>query len=343
MRRPEDLARELDLTADEQAALQRLDKDHLPLSITPYWLKLIKQDRPGGPLRRQLVPTIQEWDAVEGELKDPLGEEERLAAPSLVHRYPDRALLLVTDRCASYCRFCTRKRWVGQGPTPRESDVAAGIDYIASQPGIHEVILSGGDALLLEDDKLAALMARLKAIEHVQVIRVASRLPAFAPMRITKALVQALQPFHPVYFLVHFNHAAEITPDVATALTRLADHGFPVLCQTVLLKGINDDPVTLETLFRRLVQLRCRPYYLHQCDAIAGAAHFRTTLEAGLGLMDSLRGKVSGLALPTYVVDVPGGQGKVPMARDPRVASAGEGLVRIRGSLGGVAEYPEPV
>jgi lysine 2,3-aminomutase len=343
VRTAEALRREVALTADEEEGLRLLEDGGLPLAITPYWMELMRGDGPGGPLRRQLVPSALEWTGATGERLDPLGEEELKAAPSLVHRYPDRVLLWVTDRCASYCRFCTRKRLVGQGPTPTESDVAEGLDYIGANPSIRDVVLSGGDSLLLDDEKLAALMARLRSFPHVEIIRVATRLPAFAPMRITSALVQALKPFQPVYFLVHFNHPAELTPEAAAALTRLADAGFPLMNQTVLLKGINDDVATLETLFRGLLRLRCKPYYLHHCDAIMGAGHFRTTMEHGMALMDGLRGRVSGLALPTYVLDVPGGKGKVPLARDPRVAGVrDDGLVHIRGSLGQVSDYPEP-
>ncbi|MEW5849204.1 MAG: KamA family radical SAM protein [Myxococcota bacterium] len=341
-RSAEELEQVLQLSDDERAGLRLATAGGLPLTITPYWLNLLRREGPGGPLRRQLVPSAQEWQPSAGERDDPLGEEELLAAPSLVHRYPDRALLWVTDRCASYCRFCTRKRLVGQGPTPTENDVSEGIGYIARHEGIREVILSGGDALVLDDDKLAALIGRLRGIPHLDIIRIATRLPSFAPMRITTQLLHELKAFHPVYFLVHFNHPAELTTESAAALNRLADHGFPVMNQTVLLKGINDDVATLERLFRGLVRLRCRPYYLHQCDAITGANHFRTTLEEGMALMDGLRGRVSGLALPTYVLDVPGGKGKVPLARDPRLDKlTSDGLVQIRGSLGGVSSYPE--
>lgn len=341
IRHPRDLAKALTLSAEEQDGLAALEAGGLPLTITPYWFELMRDEGPQGPLRRQVVPNAAEWAQAPGERNDPLGEEELKAAPALVHRYPDRVLLWVTDRCATYCRFCTRKRMVGQGPTPTAQHVAESIDYIAAHPEVRDVVLSGGDALMLPDDKLAEVVARLRAIEHVDVIRVATRMPAFAPMRITRGLVDALAPFQPVYFLMHFNHPAELTADVARALGRLADAGFPLLNQTVLLRGINDRAETLEALFRGLVRLRCRPYYLHQCDAISGAGHFRTTLEDGMALMDALRGKVSGLALPTYVVDVPGGVGKVPMARDPRVGVV-DGLVQIRGSLGKTSAYPEP-
>lgn len=341
VRRPEDLRSVLTLSPDEEAGLKLLEEGGLPLNITPYWMRHIAAEPPDGPLRRQIVPSAAEWAGAPGEREDPLGEDGLLAAPSLVHRYPDRALLWLTDRCASYCRFCTRKRLVGQGPTPTESDVGEGMDYIEAHPEIRDVVLSGGDALILEDDKLAAAIARLRGIPHVDIIRVATRLISFAPMRITTALLHALKPFQPIYFMVHFNHPKELTPDVTNALNKLADHGFPLMNQTVLLKGINDDVATLETLFRTLLKHRCKPYYLHQCDAIFGAAHFRTTLEQGISIMDGLRGRVSGLALPTYVVDVPGGKGKVPMARDPRVAGPANGLVQIRGSLGEVSFYPE--
>lgn len=342
-----DLERVLTLTDDERAALDALaERGGLPLGITPHFLGLIDGGDPQDPLRLQVVPRGAELLASSWDRRDPLGEEELLAAPFLVHRYPDRVLLLVTDRCASYCRFCTRKRWVGQGPAPGAADLDAALAYVAAHEEIREVILSGGDALLLADDKLDALLARLRAIRHLDVVRLATRMLAFAPMRVTPALLAALRghvdvPGAPaLYVLAHFNHPRELAPVARHAIAALVDAGVPVLNQTVLLRGVNDEHRVLVELFRALTRLRARPYYLHQCDLAPGTEAFRVPLAEAQALVGSLRGALSGLSIPTFVIDVPGGLGKVPMAPSPVVGES-EDAVELQGFRGERARYPK--
>ncbi|MFZ9887674.1 MAG: KamA family radical SAM protein, partial [Myxococcota bacterium] len=252
----------------------------------------------------------------------------------------DRVLLLVTDRCASYCRFCTRKRLVGQGPTPTHANLASALDYISAHPEVKEVILSGGDALMLDDERLADVLERVRAIAHVEIIRIATRMLVFAPSRVGPRLLALLEEHHPVYILTHFNHPRELCPEAERAVLALTNAGVPVLNQTVLLAGINDDEATLATLFRHLTRLRARPYYLHQCDLAPGTRRFRVPLTRAQAIITSLRGRVSGLSLPTFVIDVPGGRGKVPMFTSA-VVDEDETSILVRGSLGGEARYPK--
>lgn len=341
IRTPEALAAALALTPEERAGVAHLATlgRALPLTITPHYLGLMDPHDASDPLRRQVVPVMAEFDATAWDRNDPLGEEDHEVTPHLIHRYPDRVLLLATDRCASYCRFCTRKRMVGQGPTPKASELDAAIAYIAEHPAIREVILSGGDVLTLSDDKVGALLSRLRAIAHIDIIRVASRVPVFLPQRITPKLCAILAAHHPVYMLTHFNHPNELEGEAATAIERMVDHGIPVLNQTVLLRGVNDDVETLEALCRRITRLRARPYYLHQCDLAPGTAPFRVDLDTALALVDALRGRVSGLCQPTFVVDVPGGMGKVPLFPSA-IVDRDDDSVTLRGSLGKTATYP---
>jgi lysine 2,3-aminomutase len=335
-----ELERALRLSDEERAAVARLlERGGLPLQVTPHYLGLMDASDPSDPLRRQLVPSALEEEDESWDRRDPLGEEEHEAAPQLVHRYPDRVLLLATDRCASYCRFCTRKRLVGQGPTPTLEELDEALVYVAAHPEVKEVIVSGGDALMLDDARLARLLTKIRRIEHVEIIRLATRMLAFAPQRVTDALLDVIEPHHPVYVLSHFNHPRELSPEAEAATLRLTRAGVPVLNQTVLLRGINDDADTLEALFRHLTRLRARPYYLHQCDLAPGTGRFRVPLERSMALMETLRGRVSGLSLPTLVVDTPGGNGKVPVHKSPFVSEDEEAFV-LRGSLGGEARYP---
>lgn len=336
-----ELERSLPLTDEERAATERLAREGgLPLTITPHYLALIDPNDPADPLRRQIVPSALEAEDEGWDRTDPLGEEDHEVVPNLVHRYPDRVLLLVTDRCASYCRFCTRKRLVGQGPTPTADDLEQALAYVREHPEVKEVILSGGDALMLDDERLSRVLARVRAIEHVEIIRLATRLPVFAPMRVTDSLIGVISRHHPVYVLTHFNHPRELCDEAADAVLRLTSAGVPVLNQTVLLDGINDDAATLATLFRHLTRLRARPYYLHQCDLAPGTRRFRVPLERAQALVQELRGQVSGLSLPTFVIDVPGGRGKVPM-HPSAVVEEDDDAVVLRGSLGGLARYPK--
>lgn len=335
----DDLERVLVLTDDEREGIR--DLQGLPLGITPHFLSLIDRSDALDPLRVQVVPRKSERVPSTWDLRDPLGETELEVVPFLVHRYPDRALLLATDRCGSYCRFCTRKRFVGQGPGPTTAQLDDAIAYVAARPGIREVILSGGDALVLSDDKLATILAKLACIPHLDVVRLATRMLAFAPTRVTPALLQILRNVRgpAVYVLSHFNHPRELAPQARAAIAGLVDAGVPVLNQTVLLRGVNDDKETLGELFRALTRLRARPYYLHQCDLAPGTEAFRVPLDDARALYSSLRGHLSGLSIPTFVVDLPGGLGKQPMGIDP-VVQTHEDYVVLRGYRGETARYP---
>lgn len=284
---------------------------HYPMRINPYYLSLIKEK--GDPLWLQAVPQAQELtDHV--CVTDPLDEENLSPVANLVHKYPDRVLFLVTSQCAMYCRFCTRKRKVGTSSMViSDETIQAGLDYIRDHPQIKDVLISGGDPLLLSDDRLEWLLASLRAIPSVEIIRMGSRIPCTLPMRVTTKLCRILKKYHPLYINTHFNHPREITPEAAKACGRLADAGIPLGCQTVLLKGVNDDAQTIATLMRKLLTIRVKPYYLFQGDLTRGTNHFRTTIETGQEIMTRLIGHISGMAIPTYAVDGPNGAGKIPL------------------------------
>lgn len=285
-----------------------------PLRISPYYLELIK--RVGEPLFRQAVPDIRELEDPQGML-DPLGEESLSPAPNLVHKYPDRALFLVSSQCAMYCRFCTRKRKVGKASMQiSQETLTAGLKYLRNTPQIREVLISGGDPLLLSDQHIEKILQRLREIRHIKVIRIGTRTPCTLPMRITPELVNMLRKYHPLYINTHFNHPAEITPQAQQACTLLADAGIPLGCQTVLLKGINDSLPVIQELLYKLLEIRVRPYYLMQADLTEGTAHFRTDIKTGLALMRGLIGTISGMAVPTYILDAPDGKGKIPLTPD---------------------------
>ena len=280
-----------------------------PVRISPHYRSLIRE--PGDPVWRQCVPDPAELE--DDQLPDPLEEERLSPVPGLIHRYPDRAVWLVSTECAVYCRFCMRKRRLGQPVAdPRDSRDAA-IAYIADHPAIRDVILSGGDPLMLQDAELDSILSRLRAIPHLEMIRIGSRVPVVLPERITPGLCALLKKHHPLYLNTHFNHPLEVTPEAAAACARLADAGVPLGNQTVLLRGVNDDPATMKLLMQRLLAVRVRPYYLHQMDLVRGTGHFRTTVDCGVRIMGALRGHTSGLANPYYVIDLPGGKGKVPV------------------------------
>jgi len=279
-----------------------------PLRINPYYLSLIR--RPGDPIWRQAVPDPVELDDVIG-MDDPLCEEDRFPVPGLIHRYPDRVVLLVSNRCAMNCRFCMRKRRMGERSSPEA--VVAGIDYIRHARDIHEVILSGGDPLMLDDEALGRLLERIRAIDHVRLVRIHSRMPCSLPQRITDALVRMLGAFQPLYLNIHFNHPDEIGPPSVDACRRLADAGIPLGCQTVLLRGVNDDPEVMHRLMEALLAMRVRPYYLHHLDRVRGTGHFHVPIARGLEIMNRLRGRLSGMGVPHYMIDLPGGGGKVPL------------------------------
>jgi lysine 2,3-aminomutase len=297
-----------------------------PMRITPYYLDLI--ETPGDPIWRQCVPDPRELDPTEASA-DPLNEERLSPVPLVVHRYPDRVLLLASGRCAVYCRFCTRKRKVGCAAMDvTEERLDAALHYIARTDRIRDVIVSGGDPLLLEDDRLEDLLSRLRAIPHVEMIRLGSRVPVTLPERITESLCAMLRRFHPLYFNTHFNHPRELTPQAAAACARLADAGLPLGNQTVLLRGVNDSPAVMQQLVKGLLRIRVRPYYLHHMDLAAGTGHFRTRIETGLDIVAALRGPVSGLAVPQYVIDAPGGKGKIPLQPDYLLRLGEQALLR---------------
>jgi len=310
--------------------------DRYPMRITPYYLGLI--EAVGDPIWRQCVPDPAELS--DQGLLDPLDEENRSPVPSVVHRYPDRVVLLASGSCASYCRFCTRKRKVGCDSMQISfREQRAGIDYIAATPQVRDVIISGGDPLLLPDLVLGDLLERVHAISHVETIRIGSRIPVTLPERITDRLCALLQRFHPLFLNTHFNHPRELTAEAAEACARLVAAGIPLGNQTVLLRGVNDDPETMIELFRGLLRMRVKPYYLHQMDLTRGTAHFRTPVATGLEIMQALRGPVTGMASPHYVIDLPGGKGKVPLLPE-YVEWFGDMLV-IKTPGGERVEYPD--
>ena len=285
--------------------------DIYPMRINPYYLSLIKQ--PGDPLWRQVVPDLRELNDTVC-IEDPLNEENLSPVPNLVHKYPDRVLFLVSNQCAVYCRFCTRKRKVGTSAMHIGLEtINSGIRYIQETPAIKDVLVSGGDPLLLDDSRIEYILAGLRAVKHVDIIRIGSRVPCTLPMRVTQRLAALIKRYHPVYINTHFNHPDEITPEAAAACNRLADAGIPLGSQTVLLKGINDDPEIIKDLLYKLLRIRVKPYYLFQTDMTKGTNHFRVPVEKGLDIMQSLIGHISGMAVPTFAVDAPGGGGKIPL------------------------------
>jgi lysine 2,3-aminomutase len=292
------------------SALQRVTAVY-PMRVNPYFLGLIKEK--DDPLWLQAVPDVRELqDTVCHE--DPLNEENLSPVPNLVHKYPDRALFLINSQCAVYCRFCTRKRKVGTAAMAVNRDtIRAGLDYLAKTPAIRDVLISGGDPLLLPDEKIDWLLQEVRRIPHIEIIRIGSRVPCTLPMRITTRLARILKKYHPLYINTHFNHPREITPEAALACARLADAGIPLGCQTVLLRGVNDSPEIITQLMHGLLRIRVRPYYLFQTDMTRGTDHFRTPVELGQAIMRRLIGHTSGLAVPTFAVDAPGGGGKIPL------------------------------
>jgi len=315
----------IDLSPEERAGIAAR-APVFPFAITPYYLSLVQG--PGCPVRRQAVPHADELITTPWDMVDPLAEDEHSPVPILSHRYPDRALLYVTHNCPVYCRHCTRQRKVGDATSaPDRGLIAAALAYLRATPAIKDVLISGGDPLSLSDARLAEIAAELRAIPSVEIIRLCTRNPVTLPQRITGALLTALRPYHPIFVNTHFNHPRECTPEAAAALNRLADAGFAVGNQMVLLRGINDDAATVEALNRWLLRQRCRPYYMLQCDPVGGTAHLRTPVDAGVQILDALRGRLSGLGVPQLVVDLPGGGGKVTLVPDRLLRREGAGLV----------------
>ncbi len=332
----------LHLSSDELLALDRVGTQ-LPAGITPYYMSLLDPDNPGHALRRSVIPTVHEYIKSPGEADDPLGEEGQSPVHGLVHRYPDRALLLVHDFCSTYCRYCTRSRVVGHGALLADTArLEKALDYIRATPAIRDVILSGGDPLVLDDARLEWLLNRLRRIPHVEVIRIGTKTPAVLPQRITPNLVRMLKKYHPIWMSLHFTHPEECTPDASRACGMLADAGIPLGSQTVLLRGINDDIKIMKSLMQNLMKMRVRPYYLYQCDPISGSGHFRTPVEKGLEIIRGLRGFTSGYAVPTFVIDAPGGGGKIPLMPKYVIGKEDCDLVMIN-YKGGTYRYPEAV
>lgn len=336
-----DLRRVLTLTPTEEEGVARA-LQRLRMAVTPYFASLLDPQDPHCPLRRQVVPTIQELLVSQADMADPLGEDRHSPVPGLVHRYPDRALVLVTDQCASYCRHCTRRRLVGarqQVMSLEQMDQV--VNYLARTTEIRDVLISGGDPLILSDRHIEHLLARLRAIRHIELLRVGTRVPVFLPQRITPELVGMLRRYHPLYINIHFNHPAEITPEVKEACARLADAGIPLGSQTVLLRGVNDCPHIMKRLLQLLLTIRVRPYYLYQCDLSQGIEHFRTSVARGLEIVESLRGHTTGLAVPTYVIDAPGGGGKVPILPQYLLSMSDQKAV-VRNFEGRICAYSQP-
>jgi len=316
----------------------------LPSSVSPYYASLIDPINADNPLRRTVVMVSQENDISPSEAVDPLDEDKDSPVPGLVHRYPDRVLFLVTGFCAVYCRYCTRSRMVGnQGGEYRFSltQWENALEYIRSHTEIRDVLLSGGDPLTLADEKLEWLLSRLRRIPHIEFVRIGTKVPVVLPQRITPGLLNILRRFHPLWLSIHFTHPDELTPEVAQACGRLADAGIPLGSQTVLLKGVNDCIETMKRLYQGLLKIRVKPYYLYQCDPVAGTSHFRTSVSKGLEIIAGLRGHTTGYAVPTYVVDAPGGGGKVPLLPQTVAGRDGDDLL-LRNYTGTIYRYPDP-
>lgn len=314
----------------------------LPLAITPYYASLLDPDDDAQPLRRTVVPTLDECALSSSDKRDPLEEERDSPVPGIVHRYPDRVLFLVTGMCSTYCRYCTRSRMVGHDGVYHfeEEEWEMGIAYIAANPCIRDVLLSGGDPLTLTDEKLNWLLSRLRMIPHVEILRIGTKVPAVMPQRITPALTRLLKRFHPLWISIHVTHPDELTLEMAQGCNRLADAGIPLGSQTVLLAGVNDDVETMKRLMQGLLRLRVKPYYLYQCDPIPGSSHFRTPVAKGLEIIRGLRGYTTGYAVPTYVVDAPGGGGKIPLLPEYLIGREGNELI-FRNYAGKLYRYPD--
>jgi lysine 2,3-aminomutase len=335
------LERLMPMLSPEERAGTLLADSKLALAITPYFFNLIDPADEKCPIRWQVIPRIEETNTASWEMSDPCGEDAHSPVPGLVHRYPDRVLFLVTDRCASYCRYCTRSRLVSNASGyDFHPQFEKQIDYIRKNTTVRDVLLSGGDPLLLSDEKLEYLLGQLRAIPHVEFLRIGSRIPIFLPQRITPALCAMLKKYHPLFISIHSNHPRELTVEVREALGRLADAGIPLGNQSVLLRHVNDDVTVMRALVQKLLMCRVKPYYLYQCDLIAGSAHLRASVRKGLEVMESLRGHTTGYAVPQYVIDAPGGGGKVPVNPE-YVLSRNADRVVIRNFEGKIFEYPE--
>jgi lysine 2,3-aminomutase len=328
------------LTPSETAAVTRRSGRFI-MGIPPYWAVLMDPDDPTCPIRRQAVPVEDEYKLSPNDMIDPLGEDSHMPVPGLVHRYPDRVLLLVVEVCSMYCRFCTRSRVVGTtAGYSRPANIEAAIDYIRAHRKIRDVLISGGDPLTLSDERLDDVLTKLKAIPHVEFVRIGTRNPVTLPYRVTESLCAVLKKHKPVWMSLHFNHPKEVTEQVSRACGMLADAGVPLGSQTVLMRGINDRPAIMKKLFHELLKVRVRPYYIYQCDPVKGTAHFRTPVSVGLSIIEKLRGHTTGYAVPTFVVDGPGGGGKIPLMPN-YVVSVKDGVWTLRNFAGKLFTYRE--
>lgn len=339
-------------TEEALAAVIRLSDDEVRsiregatkfrMAITPYYAALMDPDDPACPIRGQGVPGIGELTVHPEEMEDPLAEERDMRAPGVTHRYPDRVLFYVSPTCAMYCRHCTRKRKVSRADTAvTDAEIGSGIEYVRTHPEVRDVVISGGDPLTLDDDRVERIVAGLRAIPHVEILRLGTRVPVTLPQRITPELVARLRPYHPLYINTHFNHPRECTREAFTACARLADAGFPIGNQMVLLRGVNDDPEVVKALNHRLLMMRVKPYYIYICDVAQGISHFRTSLAKGIEILEALRGWTSGLAVPYLVVDAPGGGGKIPILPEYVVRREGNRVI-LRNFRRREFVYPEP-
>jgi len=336
----QDLSKVINLSKAEAQGIDQAKK--LNMGITPYFASLMDPSDPKCPIRRQCVPTIHELDLSHEEMEDPCGEEKDSPVHGLVHRYPDRVLFLVSEMCAMYCRHCTRSRMLGDTRnTLNTKTYAAALDYIRSNKKIRDVLISGGDPLTLSDETLEHIIKSIKAIPHVEFVRIGTRVPVTLPQRITSDFVKMLKKYSPIWMSIHVNHPKEITKRMKFACELLADNGIPLGSQTVLLKGINDKPSTMKKLMHELLKIRVRPYYLYQCDPILGSKHLRVPISVGMNIMEKLRGHTSGYAIPTFVVDGPGGGGKIPLNPD-YIVSRSNGKSTLRNYLGQEYVYYDP-
>jgi lysine 2,3-aminomutase len=343
VRRLDRLEQVMTLTDDERASVEKRT-GNLPIAITPYYLSLLSPDDPNQPLRKTHIPVGTEFIRAPGEDPDPLGEEHDMVVPGLVHRYPDRVLFLTTGFCSTYCRYCTRSRMVGETNGEYSFSVSQwekAAQYIEAHPEVRDCLLSGGDPLSIGDDKLEWLLTRLRSIKHLEFIRIGTKIPVVMPQRITLKLTRMLKRFHPLFLSIHVTHPEELTPETVEALGRLADAGLPLGSQTVLLKGINDDIEIMKPLMQGLLKARVKPYYIFQCDPVSGSSHFRTPVEKGIEIMRGLRGHTTGYAVPNFVIDAPGGGGKVELVPEAVVGRDGDDLL-VENFEGGVYRYHDP-
>lgn len=331
------------LAPQEHAAVREMG-DALPVGITPYYASLMDPDDAGDPIRRTMIPVTNEFVKSADEADDPLSEDHDMVVPGLVHRYPDRVLFLVTNFCATYCRYCTRARLVGKTGEYHFNfqQYEKAIEYLKAHTEVRDVLLSGGDPLTMADDRIEWILSRLRAIPHIEFVRIGSKVPAVLPQRITPELCSMLKKYHPLWLSIHFMHPDEMTPEVHQACGRLADAGIPLGSQTVLTKYVNDSVDVMKSLMHKLLMARVRPYYIYQCDPISGSAHFRTPVETGLKIIEGLRGHTTGYAVPQFVIDAPGGGGKIPLVPEYFQGRDGNHVV-LRNFEGKTYRYPDPV